>query len=58
MNATDYVVTEVLVAPYYQYDKWWVTVKADSYGRVTENTLMFDDREQAQQVTIGTKFTT
>ncbi len=56
MNLVDCVVTQILSDPYIAYDKWWVKVKYNSYGREDVSTIMADTIEEARLITIGTKF--
>jgi hypothetical protein len=53
MNVIDAYVTRVLGPPYKRWNKWWVQVECDSYGVISENTLMFNSEFEALQVKIG-----
>jgi hypothetical protein len=53
MNLIEHQVVDILSKPYEQYGKWWVKVSANSYGVVGENTLMFDTKEQAENIKSG-----
>ncbi len=56
MNLIDFYVEEIISDPYLEFGKWWIKVKANGYGRVSEMTLMFDTREECLDVKIGYKF--
>jgi hypothetical protein len=56
MNLIDFFVTEIVSEPYFEYNKWWVKVKANGYGVVSNHELMFDTKEQCLNVTVGYKF--
>ena len=56
MNLIDNYVTEILGKPYYQFNKYWLQVMADGYGRISEHTLMFNTLKEVESVTIGYKF--
>jgi hypothetical protein len=42
MNLVDCVVTEVLGNPEFKYSKWFVNVKYNSWGSISETEVMFD----------------
>ena len=50
MNLVDAFVTKVISGPYEEYGKWWVDVEYISWGVPGKSRLMFDSREQAQEV--------
>lgn len=56
MNVLDFYVTKILSLPYYEYDRWWVKVKANTHGVESTHTLMFDTEEKAASVNVGYKF--
>jgi hypothetical protein len=58
MNLVDAYVTEILDQPYEMYGKWWLEVVADIYGREGESKLMFNTREEAENVIVGHHFLT
>ncbi|OJS51531.1 hypothetical protein BK406_28370, partial [Escherichia coli] len=43
---------------YEEYGKWWVDVEYISWGVPGKSRLMFDSREQAQEVQEGFRFLT
>lgn len=51
-------VTKVISGPYEEYGKWWVDVEYISWGVPGKSRLMFDSREQAQEVQEGFRFLT
>lgn len=53
MNLINATAVKILSPVYLQYGRYWVKVECESYGRVSENTLMFDSEESAKSVTIG-----
>jgi hypothetical protein len=53
MNLIDMYVVEVLGEPYEAYGCWWVKVKADGYGRVSEGTVMCETLEEAESIKPG-----
>jgi hypothetical protein len=55
MNLIDFVVTEVLSKPYFNY-LWCVDVIADGYGSKQKTTVHCQSEEDASQVDIGYKF--
>lgn len=56
MNLVDCYVTEILGEPVLKYGRWFLPVKADSYGRESETELMFDTEAEARSVKIGHHF--
>lgn len=56
MNLIDFYVTEIVSSPYAQYGKWWVDVKADSWGTISKQTIMFKTLDDAKRLEIGYKF--
>lgn len=56
MNLLDATVTEIIGEPELKYGKWFIKVKADCWGAVTESSLMFSSKEQALAVKPGYKF--
>lgn len=56
MNVIDAWVTKVQGEPYYKYDKWWVKVDSEDMGGTTNDTLMFETKEEAEKVQPGYKF--
>ncbi|MEK4343240.1 MULTISPECIES: hypothetical protein [Brevibacillus] len=65
MNLVDAVVTKVLSKPRFN-DKyaedgvtWWeVDVEYNCYGRLNERTMVFDSKDEADEVQIGYEFLT
>jgi hypothetical protein len=47
MNLTDCYVTEVLGYPYFKYERWWVSVKYESWGTVSNSEIMTNTKEEA-----------
>ncbi len=58
MNLIDAVVTHILGEPYEEYGAWWVPVRYDSWGRESEQNLMFATQYDALQVAVGYNFLT
>ena len=56
MNLLDHTVTKVLSKPYEKYDKWWVRVECECYGNIGEHLIMFNSKEQAEEVKVGYVF--
>lgn len=56
MNVVNFYVVEILDVPYYRFGKWFLEVKANSHGRVSEHTLMFTTKEKALEVNVGYEF--
>lgn len=56
MNTIEHYVTEVIGQPYTMYGKWFVRVMADSYGRISEDRIMFDTEQAAKYVFVGYKY--
>lgn len=56
INILTGTVTEVLAKPYYQWGKWWVKVKYNCYGRISETELMFQNRDSSLKVDVGFEF--
>jgi hypothetical protein len=56
MNTTLHIVTEIMGEPYTMYGKWFVRVLADSYGRVSEDIMMFDSEKAAKGVFGGYRY--
>lgn len=58
MNALEAVVVQILSEPYFECDKWWVVIRYDCWGTITQSKLMFNTEEEAKNVFIGFKFLT
>jgi len=56
MNLVDCFVVEIIGKPKLKYGKWFLRVKADSYGSVSETELMFKTEEEALNVVAGHHF--
>lgn len=56
MNLLDCFVTKVLSKPYEKYDKWWVRVECECYGNIGEHSIMFNSKENAEEVKVGYVF--
>jgi len=56
MNLIDIYVVEILSEPFYEYEKWWLKVKSNAYGRLIEDTLMFDSKEECLKIKKGYKY--
>jgi hypothetical protein len=56
MNLVDCYVTKVNGEPVKKYDKWFVPVIANSYGRDFETEIMCDTEEEAKTVIVGYHF--
>lgn len=58
MNLLDAKVTRVLGHPEFKYNKWWVKVAYDCWGRESETSVMLDTEEEALAVKPGYEFVT
>lgn len=58
MNTIEHVVTAILGEPYTMYGKYFVKVLANSYGRVSEDIMMFDSEKAAKGVFVGWRYDT
>lgn len=56
MNLLDAVVTKVTGEPRQAYNKWWVDVVYDCWGRESVTAVMCSTQEEALQVKEGYKF--
>lgn len=56
MNLLDHAVTKILSEPYDKYNKWWVRVEYECYGNKGESSIMFNSKEQAEEVKVGYVF--
>ena len=56
MNTIEHYVTEILGEPYTMYGKWFVLVNSDSYGRISEDRIMFDTEQAAKYVFVGYQY--
>jgi len=56
MNLVDCFVKEILSEPYQKYNKWWLDVKYDSWGRESKTELMLNTKEEAENIKVGHKF--
>lgn len=56
MNVVTGEVTELLSKPFEKHNKWWVKVKYNCYGNISETELMFASIDSALKVDIGFKF--
>tara|TARA_R100001443_G_scaffold75752_1_gene83289 strand:+ start:1004 stop:1180 length:177 start_codon:yes stop_codon:yes gene_type:complete len=53
MNILDAHVVEVIGEPEFKYGKWFVRVKVDCYGCVSETQPMFSTKEAAESLKVG-----
>lgn len=53
MNLLDCFVTKVLCKPYQKFDKWWVDVEYECYGKIDYSYIMFESEEKALEVKEG-----
>jgi hypothetical protein len=58
MNLIDGYVTEILDQPHEAYGKFWLEVRYESWGHESESKLMFNTREEAENVVVGHHFLT
>lgn len=59
MNLVKAVVTEVISdEPYKRNTMWFVKVKCNCYGSISEKELMFETKQQAEQVEVGYDYLT
>lgn len=56
MNRVKATVKEIVGEPKEKYKHWFLTVKFDSHGKEGETDLMFDTKEQAEQIEVGYEF--
>ena len=56
MNLLEGTVTEVLSEPLFKWNKWWVEVEYNCYGRFSKTELMFSTEEKAKEVKVGFTF--
>ena len=56
MNLLTGTVTKVLSEPFIQYNKWWVKVEYNCYGRLSKTELMFTNIDSALKVDVGFTF--
>lgn len=56
MNVLTGTVTKVLSKPFFEYNKWWVKVEYNCYGRISKTELMFNSIDLALKVDIGFEF--
>lgn len=56
MNKTNCIVTKIIEKPHLEFNKYFMRVEFESYGVISETTLMFDYKDQADKVNIGYKF--
>jgi len=53
----DYFVVEILGKPYIKYDKWFLNIRTNAYGHVSNENLMFNTKEEALKIKVGDKYT-
>ncbi len=61
MNLLNHTIIEIIGEPYYKDNgsgnyHWWLKVKANCYGHISENTLMYDSKEEVLKTKVGDKF--
>lgn len=56
MNLLDAIVVKILSQPFCQYDRWWIKVEYDCWGKKGQTNLMFSDIETAKNISTGYKF--
>lgn len=56
MNTIEHYVTAILGEPYTMYGKYFVKVLANSYGRISEDIMMFDTEKAAKGVFVGYRY--
>jgi hypothetical protein len=56
MNLLEANVTKVLGKPFHKWEKWWIEVEYECYGRISKTELMFSTEEKANSVDIGFQF--
>ena len=56
MNLVECYVTEIIGEPYFEYNFWWQKVKFDSYGVISETSIMHKEKSYFEKVNIGFKF--
>ena len=55
MNLLEAEIVMVKSLPYYKYDKWWVDVDYNCYGKVSKTSVMRETEEEANRISVGTK---
>lgn len=58
MNLLDAVVTEVCGEPVFKYSKWFVPVKSNCWGQISNSEIMFNTFEEASKVDVGYTYLT
>jgi hypothetical protein len=58
MNLVDAYVVEILDQPHEMYGKWWLEIEYTCEGRRGNSKLMFNTRDEAEDVTAGYHFIT
>ncbi len=58
MNLLDAVVIEVLSEPEKKFGRWFVKVRSDIWGRVEEQEIMTNSRDEAEKIAPGYKYLT
>lgn len=56
MNLVECKVTNILGSPYFKYGKWWVNVEYLAYGSTFKTGLMFESKEEAEDLKTGYVF--
>jgi hypothetical protein len=56
MNLVDAYVVEILDQPHKLYGKWFLEVRYDSWGGLSDHSLMFNTKEEAENVVVGHHF--
>lgn len=54
----DAVVIEVLSEPEKKFGRWFVKVRSDIWGRVEEQEIMTNSRDEAEKIAPGYKYLT
>ena len=56
MNLVECYVTEIIGEPYFKYDMWWIKVKYNSYGVISETELCNKNKNPLLNIAIGFMF--
>lgn len=56
MNVLECKVIEILSKPVYKYRKWWLKVRYSCYGKNATTQLLFDRKEDAEDIEVGYEF--
>ena len=55
MNKLNAIILKILSNPYFSYNKWWVDVQYDCWGKLDSTKLPFDSKEEAEALGVNTE---